>query len=384
MLSRRSVIGGGAALAAGVPFGRALAAAGRPPFISRIVLENGRVWIGAMLDGKGPFFFVLDTGSGLSFIEDSFARRRGLSSRPGQRRFGIGGGVSEYSNYVAKEVRLASGIRFNNMVFAGTRDGLLGADLVGGFGSGLFTSYDSDLDFVKGEWRAYTDGRPDFAGLSRVKSRFTMKDVAPKIVMDAQVDGFAGEFIMDTGFSRALSLDGRATAKSGLWDDSRPYVPTEARGFGAAGIPTRLVRAEKLSFGGHAIERPLVSLSAPGTISHETAGLIGLEAIGRFHLTTRVSDGSLWIAPNGLTPRAFGYRLSGLWLTEKGGQVTISDVGTGSPAAAAGVKKGDVLKGGDLSTLIRNTNGAPGKQVTLEIERGGAAQTISYTLRPWL
>ncbi|RYD94850.1 MAG: hypothetical protein EOP61_20860 [Sphingomonadales bacterium] len=382
-LSRRSVIGGGAALAAAFPLGRALAA-DRPPFVNKIVLENGRVWIGAVIEGKGPFFFVLDTGSGLSFIEDSFARRQGLASRPGQRRFGIGGGVSEYSNYVAKEVRLASGIRFANMVFAGTRDGLLGPDLVGGFGSGLFTSYDSDLDFAKGEWRAYTDGRPDFAGLTRVKSRFNMKDVAPKIMMDAAVDGFTGEFIMDTGFSRALSLDGRATAKSGLWDDSRPYAPAEARGFGAAGIPTRLVRASKLSFGDHVIEGPIVSLSAPGTISHETAGLIGLEAISRFHLTTRVSDGSLWIAPNGLTPRPLGYRLSGLWLTEKGGRVTISDVGTGSPAAAAGVKKGDVLKGGDLSTLIRNTNGAPGKQVTLEIERGGAAQTISYMLRPWL
>lgn len=382
-LTRRSVIGGGAALAGGLPFGGAIAA-GRAPYVNKIVLENGRVWIAAMLNGKGPFFFIIDTGSGLSFIEDAFAKKQGLEKRPGQKRFGIGGGVSDYSWYVAKDVLLASGIRFPDMVFAGTREGLLGPELVGGFGSGLFTSYDSDLDFAKGEWRAYTDGRPDFAGLTRIKSRFLKGDQAPKIVMDAWVDGFEGDFIMDTGLSRAMSLSGRAAAKSGLWDDSRPYAPTEAKGFGAEGIPSRLVRAGNIRFGEHVIDGPLVSLNAPGTNSGDTDGLIGLDAIGGFHLSTRVSDGSLWIAPNGAALKPMGYRLSGLWLEEKDGRLTISDVGTGSPAAMAGVRKGDVLKGGDMRSWIRATNGPAGKQVTLEVERGGAAQTIAYTLAPWL
>lgn len=382
-LNRRAMIGGGVAVAAsGLPMARALAA-GRPPFVNRIQLENGRLLVAAMVEGKGPFLFVIDTGSGLSFIEDSFGKKQGLRKVPGQRRFGIGGGVSDYSWYVAKEVRLASGINFPDMVFAGTRDGLLGQDVIGGFGSGLFTSYDSDFDFVKGEWRAYTDGRPDFAGMTRVKSRFNKSDHAPKIVADATVDGFDGDFIVDTGFSRAVSLTGRMAAKSGLWNDDRPYAPTEARGFGERGIPGRLVRGTKLRFGEHDIAAPLVSMNAPGTQSGDY-GLIGLDILSRFHLSSRVSDGSLWVAPNGTDPKPFGYRLSGIWIDDDKGRIVVSDVGTGSPAAVAGLKKGDVVKGGDMATLLRATNGQPGKQVALEIERGGAAQTIRYTLAPWL
>ena len=78
------------------------------------------------------------------------------------------------------------------------------------------------------------------------------------------------------------------------------------------------------------------------------------------------------------------YSLSGLWLEEEKGKVVIDDVGTGSPAAAAGLRKGDVLIGGDLQAMIRAINGGPGRQVMLKIERGGVQQDVRYTLADYL
>jgi serine protease Do len=253
---------------------------------------------------------------------------------------------------------------------------------VGTFGAGLFTSYDSDLDFTKREWRAYPGGRPNFDGMERLKSRFTDPRGGERIIADATVDGYTGDFLLDTGAPGELLLFGRATSKSGLWDANRPYAPQYGSGIGRNRVPGRLVRAKQLKIGSFVFENPLVRLSEPGTPSGRMDGIIGLKTLERLNLSTQASRKVVWAArSNAPVPRG-GYPLSGLWLDDDGGRVTIADVGTGSPAAAAGLKKGDVAVGA-LGPLIAATNGPPGKQVKLTIERGGVRQDVGYTLAPW-
>lgn len=377
--SRRQAV---AALAgAGMLPARALAG-DRPPFVNRIVLEDGRVWIAAKIGDKGPFFFVIDTGGYVSLIDDAFAKQMGMEKVTSRQSVGIGG-VSDHSWYDAGTVTLASGIRFPHMLFAGMR-ARPSKDAVGSFGAGLFTTYDSDLDFVKGEWRAYPDGRPDFAGLTRLKARFGDYSGGQRISAKAVVEGFEGDFLLDTGSPGEVALYGRAAGKSGLWDDSRPYAPSAAKGIGKNEVPGRLVRAAKLQIGPFTFDRPIVRLSQPGTPSGENEGIIGIGVLGRLHLSTDVSQQAIYAAPNGLPAPRASYPLSGLWLDEDDGRITIVDVGTGSPAALAGLRKGDVLKERSLGAAIARIDGGPGKPVSLEIERGGAAQTIAYTLKPWL
>ncbi len=382
MIDRRNFIGGAAAMAAaGLPLRGALAAGGKV-FVNSIALEDDRVWIAAKIGDKGPYFFVVDTGADVSMIEDSFAKSLGLSKMPGRRSIGIGG-VSDYSWYNAGTVTLASGIRFPDMLFAGMRT-RPGKDAVGTFGAGLFTTYDSDLDFVKGEWRAYPDGRPDFDGLVKLKSRFADVRGGQQIIAAASIDGFDGDFLMDTGAPGEISLYGRAAAKSGLWDDNRPYAPMASSGIGKNRVPGRMIRGDTLKIGPFPFEKPLVRLSEPGTPSGDTDGIIGLKTLGRLNLTTNVSQNALYVAPNDVPAPRGGYPLSGLWLNEADGHVVIDDVGTGSPAAAAGLKKGDVLHGGDLQAMVARINGGTGKQVTLTVESRGTKREVSYTLAPWL
>jgi hypothetical protein len=378
---REAIVGGlGVALAGMLPL-EALAADGKAPVVNRIMLKDGRVWIAAKIGDKGPFLFVIDTGGYVSFIDNGFAKKERMPTVKGQTVSGIGG-VSDLPWYNAGTVTLESGIRFPDMLFAGLR-GPPSRDAVGTLGAGLFTTYDSDLDFVKGEWRAYTDGRPSFDGLTRLDSRFTRYGGGSSIVADAAIDGFTGSFVLDTGAPGEVHLDGRAAAKSGLWDDSKPYAPMRASGVGNGKSEARLVRAGRLTIGPFVFERPLVMIEKPGSFSSDRRdGLIGLTVLGQLNLTTQVSKQVLWASSNGLPVGKRGYPLSGLWLDAAKGGVVVADVGTGSPAAAAGLKIGDMVVG-ELPALIRTISGPPGKQVVLTVDRGGAKREVSYALAEW-
>lgn len=383
LLTRRELLGsavlaGGLALA---PWARALPA-GRV-FRCPIALQGARVVVDAAIAGRN-LRLLIDTGAPWSVIDNELAKQLKLGVLPVQRTIVGIGGVSDFPWYDAGEVRFGADIRLPHMLFVGARGGGFGPGLVGTFGSGLFTSYDSDLDFANGEWRSYPDGRGDFAGLTKLPSRFIRNDrFGDKIAADASIDGFAGEFMLDTGMPGEVSLDGRASAKSGLWSDGRPYVPVQSRGLGKGRVPGRLVRAGKLQIGAFAHDAPLVGLDKPGQASREGVGTIGMGALRMLNLTTQVSSRVLWAAESGLPRARQRYAMSGLWLDGEGTQVTIADVGTGSPAAAAGLKVGDTVIG-EIGALIRQISGPEGTQVPLTVEQGGKRRDVVLTLTPYL
>lgn len=272
------------------------------------------------------------------------------------------------------------------MLFVGARGGGFGPNLVGTFGSGLFTSYDSDLDFIRGEWRSYPDGRGDFSGLIHLPSRFVSSgDFGDKIAADATVDSFAGRFLLDTGMSGEALLDSKAAARSGLWRDDRPYAPTQSRGLGKGVALGRLVKAGKLSIGQFTFETPLVTLHKPGESAlPDYDGVIGLAVLRLLDLTTQVSTRSLWAAPSSAPPPPRGYPMSGLWVQGEGTQLRIADVGTGSPAAAAGLQVGDTVIGVEFRTLLARITGPAGTKVSLTVERDGKRRDVVLTLTPYL
>lgn len=379
-MSRRSMI---AATGAAALLPRAAFADAQPPIRNSIVAEDGRVWIAARV-GKGePQLFVIDTGANVSLIDNEFAKRLKLKELARSNLRGIGG-VSDFPYYAGGELTFASGLRIPQMLFVGTNAGL-GRDAVGSLSAGLFTSYDSDLDFVKGEWRAYPDGRPDFAGLKQLPSRFVGDPVrGDRIFADAKVGGFSGEFVVDTGAPGTVILEGQATAKSGLWDGDRPYAPAQGRGIGSGSETRRIIRVDTLVMGPMTLHRPLVALSKPGTPGLRGDGIIGLRVLERLHLTTQVKSRTLWIAPNGRPARPDAYAMSGLWFDRKGDTITIGDVGTGSPGAQAGLKVGDRISGIAWPQLLQRSAGPAGSEMAFSATNGGKTRDVTVKLVDYL
>lgn len=381
MIDRRTLIAAGAALPL-LP-GAAFAQGGGRMLRNSIALEDGRVWIAAKIKDV-PRYFVIDTGANISLINNDLAQQLKLKEIARSNLRGIGG-VSDFPYYDGGALEFASGLKIPAMLFAGTR-APLGRDAAGSLSAGLFTSYDSDLDFAKGEWRAYPDGRPDFDGLKQVPSRFLGDPVrGDRIFADATVGPYSGEFVIDTGAPGTVILEGRATRASGLWNADRPYAPAQGRGIGRGAVSRRLVRVDMLKLGPMTLHRPLVALSEPGSPSLRGDGIIGLRVLERLNLTTQVKSRTLWIAPNGRPARVESYPMAGLWFDRKGDRITIGDVGTGSPAASAGLKVGDVVTGIAWEALLAAQNRPVGSTMAFDIASGaGTPRRVELTLADYL
>lgn len=145
---------------------------------------------------------------------------------------------------------------------------------------------------------------------------------------------------------------------------------------------------QSLQIGPIAIGHPLVEVMNPTVDDHmsDHDGLIGLDLLSAFLLSTDLRTNKLWVGRNNLPIRQPHYSLSGIWLerSRDGSTTTVTDVGAGSPAAVAGLRIGDiVLEPSGFTQAAHAVSGEDGKAVTLKVRRGSETRTISYTPKPW-
>ena len=76
--------------------------------------------------------------------------------------------------------------------------------------------------------------------------------------------------------------------------------------------------------------------------------------------------------------------MSGLWLENKGNEIRVAVVGTGSPASAAGIQVGDRIAGLDFRSAIASITGPPGKSVELSVASGDQTRSVRFALTPFL
>lgn len=387
MFDRRSLL---ASMAAAPFFAPAML---RGQDLSRIALapidvKDGRVWMPVRFGSGEMQRFVLDTGAFMNLMREDLAKRLELR-KVGSTRIGGLGGVGRHDAYRAPDVSIGE-VRVGQIVFAAYRPSeLLIHPLAQGLlSSGLVTVADTDLDFDAGLWRLHLDGRADRSGFEPLPSKIDSKGPdsgAAKIVVDAVIDGESYRLAVDTGSPGEILLGPAGTRQSKLWNDTTPFAPHRVRGLGGDGGAARLVRASRASLGGIAFERPLVSLTDPREgrrMEHD--GLLGIGLIERMNLSTEVKAGRLWARRNARPARPERYGMSGLWLGEKGGGVVIEEVGTGSPAAEAGLRRGDAVDGGTLQEWIRRVNGRPGNTIEMPWRRGEESGTARLVLRAYL
>lgn len=386
MISRRGLIKGMAASAL-LP-GAALRAEARV-ITTPIAVEENRIWVAATIGGSRPLQFILDTGAVVSLIQERLARELGMRERGHFRLLGAVG-PENFVLYVGRDVAFSSGAVQRSVVFgAMAPDLVLGRDAAGLFAAGLLTEADSDLDFGRGEWRLYPDGRGSREGYRKLPSSIQhisgSGSGSPYIFVDAFLDGNSYRFLLDTGMPGQVRLWPNAVRRSGLWNDTSPYAPVRAFGIGGAGARGRMVRGRTLRIGDFAFERPLVTLNEPSSRRESFAdGIIGLSYLELLNLSTDIRRRRLWAQPSGRPQRPERYRLSGLWVDPRGDVLEVSDVGRSSPAADAGLQRGDEILGLSLQEFVRRADGRAGDSFELRYRRGGETRTTRLTPREFL
>lgn len=370
-LDRRLLLGGGLALLA-----RPSGAWGQAVLEAPIEVGDHRVSIMAHLNGTGPYRFVIDTGAELSGFRADLAAELGLRPRRTVRLAG-----KPFELFAIDDLVLGGVIRQSGAAFFGLEDaGALGGD--GLLAAGLVTTLDSELLHGSGRWRIHTNGLATMEGYTPVTARLeaprveglSLRPHGPVRVGAAEVDA-----VWDTGGPHALSLSPSIAGRLGFTRPDVAFAPMPSRTIrGRPSVPSRLIAAPPIQLGGETFDggRILIRMDDP----FPDTAILGFPVLRQLDLAIADRGRRFGIRRNALTAVNLPYSLSGLWVDASAGGIRVSVVGTGSPAAEAGLVEGDVITNlGDLPSAIRALRGPDGASVDVNFVRRG--QTASATLR---
>ena len=377
MINRRQLAFGAAGLTLPLPQ-QASAQTVAAPF----VMTSQRILMPVLLNGKGPYSFVFDSGAAMNCIRSSTARDLGL--KPNGT---LQSGRFTYPSYQLQDIVVGGSVRLANLNAMQLddleADGLLAANLL--------TGRDSILDFDQRQWRAYLDGPktpmgPDFVQLPAeiLPKQIPNANFSRRIFVDLVLDGRRmPQCLIDTGTPRPIVVSHQQGEALGYLRPEVPYAPVRAGG----GVdPTkyvaRLVRAKEVAIGPLRFERIMVLVRPPGASGPDY--VLGLPVIHAMNLRVLAREGQLWANKSQVPPSDVDYSATGLFLDGASGVVTIVDVGAGSPAAAAGLRPGDILPDIPLQAANRMANAPPGAPVTFSISRGGQSKTVELVAAAYL
>ena len=349
------------------------------------------------INGSEPLPMILDTGMpmpGLLLFETDPVKALALEFGSVEAQVGGAGGRGEHiAARMAGGVRLGIGavtiddvsvivvppIRHTSMPHAGV------------IGAAVFRNFTVRVDYDAGAVVLTRPGHftPE-AGMTAVP--LELRGNVPYIrAAVAMRDGrnVPVNLVLDLGATHAVSLNVGSHQDMDLPDGA----VASRIGRGMSGELTGHVgRVEAFLLGGHRLENVVATF--PGADHEHPRGMdgrdgnLGMGILNRFNLTIDYAGSMLYLERNGDFSAPFEWDMSGLTLDFDEAGPTVAAILPGSPAAAAGLKEGDVLIAvdgepvtSDAGIRLRELFRRPGAEVALEIRRGADAESVRFRLR---
>jgi hypothetical protein len=316
---------------------------GRAEVAVPMEVHDGHLFVRVRIDGKGPFRMLLDSGS-ISVLLPEVARTLKLPAGA------TGAGNADVKVVRAQQLNIG-GVTIGKPTFA-TIDlkALLqrveGVDDVAGVvGVEIFKRLPTTIDYDRGQLVLHNPASFKYAGKG-VAVPLSFRGTMPRV--RARLDGIDGVFDIGTGARGSLLLAAPFVEANDL---AVRYNATQTvvAGSGVGGIVRgKLARAGELDIGGVTVQRPVVVLALPGTgaaagIDAPAAGSIGYGILRRLNPTFDYARGIVYLDSGASTTEADSFERAGLWLERGPTGLVVVDVVADGPAAAAGLKTGDVV-----------------------------------------
>lgn len=208
---------------------------------------------------------------------------------------------------------------------------------------------------------------------------------------------FELKLLLDTGASLAFLINTNTSP-----DLSPPEITTPGnlgKGIGGS-ISGYKGKMKSLDFGSYHFENILthfqeIDNDVDPVYYNGRNGLIGNLLLERFHIVINYLSSEIYLKPNTKINKEFKYNLSGMELIAFGPGLKnyiVFEIIPGSPAAEAGIEKGDILKklgifSAEKYTLFNLDNKLsqrPGKLIKVEMQRGDDLISRSFRLRDYL
>ena len=369
-------------------FGFASGASTSVPF----VLANNHIYVDVLLNGRGPYRLLCDTG-GANIITPGLAAELGL--KPEGQLEGAGVGEKSEDIGIVKIAKTDLGAAYlNNQVFfvfpMQSFAQVEGVPAVGLVGYEVFRRFVVRIDYEGSRLTLLEPSNFKYTGTGTAV-QFKFNEHIPQV--DGEIDGIAGKFDIDTGSRSSLDLMGPFIEKNGLKEKYQPRVEG-VTGWGVGGASRSAVtRAGVLKLGGVSIDKPVteLTLQTKGAFTDQyVAGNVGAGVLKRFNLVFDYGSQVIYFEPNANYAKPDVFDRSGLWINSADNGYEIVDVIAGSPAEAAGLKVGDRIRRVDgkatsevaLPALrTRFKSDAPGTKIRIEYERGGQPHDTTLVLK---
>jgi hypothetical protein len=358
-------------------------------------LVDNHVALPVTIDGKGPFRFLFDTG-GQNIVDADVAKQLGLGATGGAAGSGVGA-ATEAIQFATVDALGVGGATLRKQTFAVAPvhagfgmssgkpvDGLIGFEVLARF----VTTFDYGTNTVV--LRTPDAAKP----LTQGKTiPFAFNGGHPMV--DCAIGGYAGSCVLDTGSRIGLTvLTPFLAAHPSIVPSNVTAVG--ANGFGVGGAALGRLGRTTLQLAGYTIPDVITDLSSQtkGAFADPYyAGNVGAGVLKRFAVTFDYAHQTVAFVPDAGFATHDTYDRSGAFLITQGGKIIVADVRPGTPAATAGLVRGDVLAtvdGHDSGTLglaaVRDLlHGAPGTAVSLHVvAKDGTARDVSLTLRDYV
>lgn len=361
-------------------------------------LAGGKVYVDVMVNGRGPYPFVVDTGSPPTVIDSDLAAELGLAVTPAGEVGGAGEGSTAMSQ--VSDVALEfGGITLKRRAMPGVAinarlSGFSGRPVLGLIGNDFIATRVVELDYGR---RVMTVRDPklwDYGGDGAVirtrRAGYTFFDGA---VEPPGGEPIPARFIIDTGAGLGASLTSPFVERHSFMERAAPRLRATV-GFGLGGeVRHAVCRLESLRIGGVEVPRPVVTLSqdrAGALAASRFDGIIGAEILSRFTVILDGTRGRMILEPGAWPGGPPEFDMSGMALAADGpgGRLRVMRVEQGTPAQEAGVREGDVLLAVDGAEVwatdreaVRERLKGDGRERRLELLRDGERLEARVALR---
>jgi hypothetical protein len=361
------------------------------PAVTRVPFRSvdNRIVIRVAVDGK-PFSFVVDTGASTTVVTPEVVTALGLHATAAGTTSGVGNATQSV------QATTLPSLRIGDLTFTSEPSAVVDLSVIrehigfprfdGVIGYSLLKTFAVDVDNDRAVLTLSHDPLPARAGARTV----SFSGVLPHV--GATIDGTPARIVIDTGDRSSLTLfKGFATAHG--YYAAPGALRDVLTGYGIGGpVYGDVFRLGTLGVFGTRLHGVVTRASrqrggAFATMSD--AGSIGGGVLRRFNITYDYPHHVLSVSPSAARDAADRYDRSGMWLARSGADILVVAVTSGGPAAAAGLRAGDLLAqidghrvdgAGVIRVRTELATRPVGTRVTIVFQRDGATHDATLIL----
>lgn len=359
--------------------------------------ESNLMIVPIKINERGPFNFILDTGSesGMIFDKLIIGENNLVNARTIPIYAADGNKVTDL--WVANDIRVNfAGVhgKDQSMLVLQSNfvdiENVLGVKAHGILGSEIFNRFVVEIDYS--ERRINLTHPEDFKRPKKYKKiPIIIENFRPYVNIDVKQKGekaITVKLLIDTGASSALFLD--AESNEDIVLPERTLDHTIGRGL-AGIVKGKIGRVKKIKLGKYKFKKVLTSypdnwgLSKPDsgkTKENTRYGTVGSDVLSKFHVIFNYSEGYMYLKPNKSFNERFQFNTIGMNVMAFGDRLNeyyVNDIIPGSPADKAGLEVGDEViamnnnpaffyKLDEVVSILKRT---PGERLKLIIRRDG-------------